>query len=277
MSATVLCFGEILLRLSSPNKELLLQSPRFDVHVGGAEANVAVSLSKLGHAAAMASTLAGIAARARMRRRVAPSRRADGRDPLLRRPHGSVFPDARRRASACRSALRPRRIRVRRGSADAYDWNALLAGCKLAACFRYHAGRQQFRRRSRDASDDCSPTTRREDFVRLQFSRAGLGRARAGSACGAAQTVRTGRPDLRRRARLRVHARRQGRRGLRSLQASAVHRVHEPRATERGRAAALGLLCGAGGTPTRPAPTLSTASSIASARATLSPPASCMA
>ena len=57
MSATVLCFGEILLRLSAPNKELLLQSAHFDVHVGGAEANVAVSLSKLGHAAAMASTL----------------------------------------------------------------------------------------------------------------------------------------------------------------------------------------------------------------------------
>ena len=54
MSATVLCFGEILLRLSSPNKELLLQSARFDTQVGGAEANVAVSLSKLGHAAAMA-------------------------------------------------------------------------------------------------------------------------------------------------------------------------------------------------------------------------------
>ena len=57
MSATVLCFGEILLRLSSPNKELLLQSARFETHVGGAEANVAVSLSKLGHATAMVSTL----------------------------------------------------------------------------------------------------------------------------------------------------------------------------------------------------------------------------
>ena len=47
----VVCFGEVLLRLSSPGKELLLQSPRFDAHVGGAEANVAVSLSKLGHRA----------------------------------------------------------------------------------------------------------------------------------------------------------------------------------------------------------------------------------
>ena len=37
MSATVLCFGEILLRLSSPSKELLLQSAHFDVHIGGAD------------------------------------------------------------------------------------------------------------------------------------------------------------------------------------------------------------------------------------------------
>jgi len=57
MSATVLCFGEILLRLSSPNKELLLQSARFDAHVGGAEANVALSLSKFGHETAVVSTL----------------------------------------------------------------------------------------------------------------------------------------------------------------------------------------------------------------------------
>ena len=67
MSATIVCFGEVLLRLSSPGKELLLQSPRFDAHVGGAEANVAVSLSKLGHARAMVSTLPDIDARARVR------------------------------------------------------------------------------------------------------------------------------------------------------------------------------------------------------------------
>jgi 2-dehydro-3-deoxygluconokinase len=45
----VVCFGELLLRLSAPGKELLLQSPHLDVHIGGAEANVAVSLRKLGH------------------------------------------------------------------------------------------------------------------------------------------------------------------------------------------------------------------------------------
>lgn len=51
----VVCFGEILIRLSAPDNELLLQSPRLSVHFGGAEANVAVSLSRLGGPARMVS------------------------------------------------------------------------------------------------------------------------------------------------------------------------------------------------------------------------------
>jgi len=54
---SVVCFGEMLLRLSAPGKELLLQSPRLDVHIGGAEANVAVSLRKLGHPTRMVTCL----------------------------------------------------------------------------------------------------------------------------------------------------------------------------------------------------------------------------
>jgi 2-dehydro-3-deoxygluconokinase len=53
------CFGEILLRLTAPGRELLLQSPRLDAHFGGAEANVAISLARLGHDARMASVLPG--------------------------------------------------------------------------------------------------------------------------------------------------------------------------------------------------------------------------
>ena len=55
--ARIVCFGEVLLRLSAPGAELLLQTPQLKVCVGGAEANVAVSLARLGHAAAMASVL----------------------------------------------------------------------------------------------------------------------------------------------------------------------------------------------------------------------------
>lgn len=51
----VVCFGELLLRLTAPGRETLLQSGRLAVHVGGAEANVAVGLARLGHETAMVS------------------------------------------------------------------------------------------------------------------------------------------------------------------------------------------------------------------------------
>ena len=57
MTRNILCFGEVLLRLSAPGKQLLLQGGSLDAHVGGAEANVAVALSRFGHGALMASTL----------------------------------------------------------------------------------------------------------------------------------------------------------------------------------------------------------------------------
>src|ERR1700678_2183971 len=51
------CFGELLLRLSTPGNELLLQSGALNVHIGGAEANVAVSLARFGHTALVASVV----------------------------------------------------------------------------------------------------------------------------------------------------------------------------------------------------------------------------
>jgi 2-dehydro-3-deoxygluconokinase len=58
MSARIVCFGELLLRLAAPGRERLLQTPRLDVRVGGAEANVAVSLAHFGHHTAMVGTVA---------------------------------------------------------------------------------------------------------------------------------------------------------------------------------------------------------------------------
>ncbi|MEL6869130.1 MAG: sugar kinase [Pseudomonadota bacterium] len=55
---SVACFGEVLLRIGAPDKEPLMQSPSFRWHVGGAEANVAVGLAKLGVQAHMVSTVA---------------------------------------------------------------------------------------------------------------------------------------------------------------------------------------------------------------------------
>ena len=54
---TTAFFGELLLRLSPPGRELLMQSHAFEVHVGGAEANVAVGLACLGHAVRMVSAV----------------------------------------------------------------------------------------------------------------------------------------------------------------------------------------------------------------------------
>src|SRR2546427_12894145 len=45
---TVITFGELLLRLSPPGEERLLESPVLHTCFGGAEANVAVALRHLG-------------------------------------------------------------------------------------------------------------------------------------------------------------------------------------------------------------------------------------
>ncbi len=55
--ADVVCFGEIMLRLTAPGHERLLQSPRFDAALGGAETNVAVALAGFGIDVAVATAL----------------------------------------------------------------------------------------------------------------------------------------------------------------------------------------------------------------------------
>lgn len=57
MNKQVVTFGEILLRLTPPGNERLLQSPRLTATFGGAEANVAVSLSRFGLDAAFVTVL----------------------------------------------------------------------------------------------------------------------------------------------------------------------------------------------------------------------------
>ncbi|WP_257844498.1 MULTISPECIES: sugar kinase [unclassified Sphingomonas] len=53
----IVCFGELLLRLTAPGRELMLQTGSLDVHVGGAEANVGIGLANLGHAVSMVSAV----------------------------------------------------------------------------------------------------------------------------------------------------------------------------------------------------------------------------
>lgn len=53
----VVCFGEILLRLSAVRHGNLLEHPALDAHFGGAEANVAIALARMGTPASMMSAL----------------------------------------------------------------------------------------------------------------------------------------------------------------------------------------------------------------------------
>ncbi len=53
----VVCFGELMLRLTAMHSGMLLQERRLDCTFGGAEANVAVSLARLGWPSALATAL----------------------------------------------------------------------------------------------------------------------------------------------------------------------------------------------------------------------------
>ena len=57
MTGRLVFFGELLIRLTAPGNELLMQSPSLGLHVGGAEANVAIGLAHLDHDCAMVSKI----------------------------------------------------------------------------------------------------------------------------------------------------------------------------------------------------------------------------
>ena len=126
--ARVVCFGELLLRLSAPGREKLLQSPRLEVRVGGAEANVGVSLSCFGHQVAAVGTVAdnalGEAAVGELRRHGLDTtglRKAPGRMGLYFLAPGAIHRPAEVLYDRAGSAFAL-------AAADAYDWPALLRG-----------------------------------------------------------------------------------------------------------------------------------------------------
>jgi 2-dehydro-3-deoxygluconokinase len=57
MTKPIVFFGELLIRLSAPSNELLMQSSSLNLHVGGAEANVAIGLANLGYECRMVSVV----------------------------------------------------------------------------------------------------------------------------------------------------------------------------------------------------------------------------
>lgn len=124
----IVTFGEIMLRLKSPGRERLFQSSFLETSFGGGEANVAVSLARLGHEAAFVGAVAddpvGDAAISALRAQgvdVAAVKRTPGRMGIYFLETG-----ADSRASTV--------IYDRAGSAMAlsgptdFEWSALLAG-----------------------------------------------------------------------------------------------------------------------------------------------------
>lgn len=131
MPHRVVCFGELLLRLGAPGRQLLLQSPRFEAHVGGAEANVAVSLACFGHPARMVSVVPdnplGAAAAGELRRHGVDTGAVEvgpGRMGLYFLATGAVHRPSEVLYDRADSAFA-------RAAADRFDWPALLADAHL--------------------------------------------------------------------------------------------------------------------------------------------------
>lgn len=131
MNKPIVFFGELLLRLSAPGNGLLLQEPRLNLHVGGAEANVAIGLAHLGHACRMISRLPGNA----LGRGVLGAVRAHGVE-----CSGVDFAPGRLGLYFLEVGAGQRASQIvydRAGSAfaaapaDAFDWDALLGGAGL--------------------------------------------------------------------------------------------------------------------------------------------------
>ena len=131
MGNRIVCFGELLLRLGAPGHERLLQTPRLDVHAGGAEANVAVALARFGHQVAMVSVVPdnplGAAVTGELRRHgvdVSAVRRGNGRQGLYFIAHGAMQRPSEAFYDRAHSAF------ALADGAD-YDWPALLDGAAI--------------------------------------------------------------------------------------------------------------------------------------------------
>lgn len=131
MAGRVVCFGELLLRLTAPGAERLLQSWSLDVCVGGAEANVGVSLAAFGHEVRFASVVAdnplATAALGELRRhgvRTDTVISAPGRMGLYFLEPGAVRRPARITYDRAGSAFA-------QAAPESLDWTAILSGADL--------------------------------------------------------------------------------------------------------------------------------------------------
>lgn len=128
MRGHIVCFGELLLRLGAPGRQLLLQSPHLEVYVGGAEANVAVSLAHLGHRTRMVGVVAdnalGEAATGELRRHDVDTQavqKTEGRMGLYFLTPGAIQRPSEVLYDRADSAFA-------QAGGGRHDWPALLAG-----------------------------------------------------------------------------------------------------------------------------------------------------
>jgi 2-dehydro-3-deoxygluconokinase len=124
----VVCFGEMMIRLTAPGSSLLLQTPSLNVSVGGAEGNVAVSLAQFGHDAALVTVLPdnalGRAAQAEVRKHgvdVTPVIFTKGRMGLYFLTPGAVLRPSEILYDRAHSAFAE-------AAPDLVDWDKALAG-----------------------------------------------------------------------------------------------------------------------------------------------------
>jgi 2-dehydro-3-deoxygluconokinase len=124
----LVAFGEVMLRLSPPGRELLMQTPKLDVWVAGAEANVATQLARLGHEVALVSALPanalGDAAVATLRGHGIDTRGIVRREGRL----GLYFATTGAGLRATDVLYDRAHSSFATAPADAWDWDVLLAG-----------------------------------------------------------------------------------------------------------------------------------------------------
>ncbi|WP_447728252.1 PfkB family carbohydrate kinase [Sphingomonas koreensis] len=131
MAGRIVCFGELLLRLTAPGRELLLQTPRLDVVVGGAEANVGIGLANLGHSVSMVSAVPdnalGRAAVQFVRSQGADTSGVQYRDGRM----GLYFLTQGAGLRASDIVYDRADSAFAKAPADAFDWKALLSGATM--------------------------------------------------------------------------------------------------------------------------------------------------
>ncbi len=131
MNKPIVFFGELLLRLTAPDNSLLMQEPRLNLHVGGAEANVAIGLAHLGHSCRMVSRLPDNA----LGRGALASVRSHGVDcsdvDLAPGRMGLYFLEVGAGLRASQIVYDRAGSSFAECAADAFDWDSLLDGTGL--------------------------------------------------------------------------------------------------------------------------------------------------